>query len=70
MCTANHEQSVTVCDVAIDRVRADLARAFGDRMRFTTQDRRGTLVEPDAAVDPERFASVVRTALAHSQPSS
>lgn len=51
MCTCNDNAAVTVCDIAIDRVRSDLEHAFPGAVRFTHLEGEGTLVEPDSDLE-------------------
>ena len=67
MCTFNHEAAVTVCDVAIDRVRSDLEDAFPGAVRFTHREGAGTLVEADSDVEPAQFGIVIKAAIAGAQ---
>lgn len=70
MCTFDHETAVTVCDVAIGRVRSNLEEAFPGAIRFTHLEGAGTLVEADSELEPARFAAIVRGAIAEAQLSS
>lgn len=64
MCTLHDEPAVTVCDVAIGRVRTDLEDVFPDGVRFTHLEGAGILVEADLALEATRFDMVVRMAIA------
>jgi hypothetical protein len=44
MCTFENEQSVVVCDSAIQQVRAAVSAAFGDGIRYTPIAGQGTRV--------------------------
>lgn len=67
MCTFNHETAVTVCDVAIDRVRSNLEEAFPGAVRFTHLEGAGTLVEADPDLEPAQFGTVIKAAIAEAQ---
>ncbi len=67
MCTFNHEAAVTVCDVAIDRVRSDLEDTFPGGVRFTHLEGAGTLVEADSDLEPAQFGIVIKAAIARAQ---
>lgn len=67
MCTFNHQTAVTVCDVAIERVRSDLDDAFPGAIRFAHLEGAGTLVEAESALEPARFDAVIRAAIADAQ---
>lgn len=67
MCTFNHEAAVTVCDVAIDRVRSDLEHAVPGAVRFTHIEGEGTLVEPGADVERGQFGTVINAAISRAQ---
>lgn len=67
MCTFNHEAAVTVCDVAIDRVRSDLEDASPGAIRVTLLEGAGTLVEADADLEPARFGIVIKAGIARAQ---
>lgn len=63
MCTFKNERTVLVCDVAIGRVRQELVKAFGDRVRCTPIDGEGTLVEVAPDVDGHQFTDLARAAI-------
>lgn len=67
MCTFNHETAVTVCDVAIGPVRSDLEDAFPGAVRFTHLEGAGTLVEAGQDLEPARFGTVIKAAIARAQ---
>jgi len=67
MCTFHDETAVTVCDVAIGRVRSDLEGTFLGAVTFTHVDGKGTLVEVDPTVEPARFDAAIRLAIAAAQ---
>lgn len=67
MCTFNHEAAVTVCDLAIDRVRSDLEDAFPGAVRFTHLEGAGTLVEADSDLEPAQFGIVIKAAITRAQ---
>jgi len=67
MCTFNHEAAVTVCDVAIERVRSDLEDAFPGAVGFTHRAGAGTLVEADSDVESAQFGIVIKAAIARAQ---
>lgn len=67
MCTFNHEAAVTVCDVAIDRVRSDLEDAFPGAIRFTRLEDGGTLVEAESGLEPAQFGTFIKAAIARAQ---
>ena len=67
MCTFHDRAAVTVCDIAIGRVRSDLEDAFPGAVRLTHLEGAGTLVEADGALEPGRFDTVVRAAIAEAQ---
>lgn len=67
MCTFHDERTVMICDVAIGRVKKDLGKSFGDRVRYTPVAGQGTLVEAEAAVDERAFTEITRAAIAAAQ---
>lgn len=67
MCTFENEQSILVCDVAIQQVRAAASTAFGDAVQFTPAPGQGTRVEVPPTVDTEAFQQVTREAIAAAQ---
>jgi hypothetical protein len=67
VCTVRDQRAVLVCDVAIDKVRQEVAAAFGDRVSFTHVDFQPTLVEATPEVDAERFIAIVLAASAAAQ---
>ena len=67
MCTFHDETAVTVCDVAITRVRSDLEGTFLGAVTFTHVDGKGTLVEVDPAVEPARFDTASRLSITAAQ---
>lgn len=67
MCTFQDEHMVLVCPVAIDQVRARLHEAFGNRVRYTTSEEQGTLVQVPPNVDSARFQALAREAIAAAQ---
>lgn len=67
MCPFKDEQTVQVCDVAIDRVRERLQEAFGEAVEYTAVNGQGTLVQASPTVDPAQFQSVTREAIAQAQ---
>jgi hypothetical protein len=67
MCTFENEQSVVVCDSAIQQVRAAVSAAFGDGIRYTPIAGQGTRVEVPPSVNVELFQGVAHEAIAASQ---
>lgn len=67
MCTFKDERTVLVCDVAIGRLKKDLATTLGDRVRYTPVEGQGTLVEADSDVDGQAFEAIARTAIEEAQ---
>jgi hypothetical protein len=67
MCTFENEQSVVVCDSAIQQVRAAVNAAFGDGIRYTPIAGQGTRVEARPSIDEETFREVTRSAIAAAQ---
>lgn len=64
MCTAEHERSTLVCDVAIGRVRHELEGVFAEGITYTVVEGCGTRVEAAPTVEAQRFAEVVQRAIA------
>ena len=64
MCTFHDEAAVTVCDVAISRVRSDLEDVFPGAVTFTHVEDQGTLVQADPAATSAGFGDIVRRAIA------
>jgi hypothetical protein len=67
VCTFTGERTALVCDLAIDRVRRELANQFARGITFTHVDYQPTLVEAAPDVDPETFQATVRAASAAAQ---
>jgi hypothetical protein len=67
MCTFKDEQTIQVCDVAIGYVRERLHETFGEVIHYTTVEGQGTLVQAPSTVDPARFQSATREAIAQAQ---
>ncbi len=67
MCTFRSDRAYVVCDVAIDRVRAELVAAFGEGLRFSGIRGEGTLIEAGSTVDKQRFIARARAAIAAAQ---
>ncbi len=67
MCTVENEQSILVCDGAIQQVRAATSQAFGDAVQFTSAPGQGTRVEVPPTIDTEAFQKVTREAIAAAQ---
>jgi hypothetical protein len=67
VCTVKDKRAVLVCDLALARVRQEVAAAFGDRVSFTHVDFQPTLVEATPDVDAERFIAIVLAASAAAQ---
>lgn len=67
MCTFHDQSALTVCDVAISRVRSDLEDAFPGGVIFTHLEGAGTLVEVDPALEAVKFDNVVRAAITGAQ---
>lgn len=69
MCRIKDARTVMVCDVAIGRVRTDLAATISDqdRIRYTISDGQGTLVEADPNVDAQQFLATTQAAIAAAQ---
>jgi hypothetical protein len=67
MCIVEHERSTVVCDVAIGRVRQELASAFELDVTYTVVEGRGTRVQAASTVDAQRFTEVVQRAIAAAQ---
>lgn len=67
MCTFKDERTVLVCDVAIHRVREEIDPVFGDSVRYTTIDGKGTLVEAETGREAEHFTDIVRAGITESQ---
>ena len=63
MCTFENERTVLVCDVAIGQVKRDLEHVFAGRIRYTSIDGKGTLVEADPQIDGSAFTDVTRAAI-------
>jgi hypothetical protein len=70
LCTVTGERAVLVCDIAIDRVRRELAATLGPGTRFTHVDFEPTLVEAAPEVDGRHFIEVVLAASAAAQRSA
>ena len=70
MCSVTGERAVLVCDLAIDRVRAELTAALGLGIRSTHVDFQPTLVEAEPEVDASRFVDIVMAASAAAQQST
>ena len=68
MCTFENEQSVVVCDIAIQGVREAVSAAFGDAVQFTPAPGQGTRVEALPSVEKKAFQEVAREAIAAAQP--
>jgi hypothetical protein len=64
MCTFHNEREVTICNVALAPVRAELMAAIGESATFVTVDGEGTRVVAEPTVDPERFTAAVRRGIA------
>lgn len=66
MCTVKGERTVLVCDMAIGRVRAEIAATVTGRdgIRYTVVDGQGTLVEADASVYAQHFLATTQAAIA------
>jgi hypothetical protein len=69
MCTMEHERSVVVCDVAIQRVRVAVAMAFPAGITYQVVEGQGTRIDADATVDAEQFSVLVRQAITEAQGS-
>ncbi len=67
MCTVEHERSTVVCDVAIGRVRQELASAFERGVTYTVVEGRGTRVQAASTVDAQRFIEAVQRAIVSAQ---
>ena len=67
MCTFKDEQTVMVCDVAIDQVRERLQEVFGETVQYTTVNGQGTLVQALPTVDATRFQATTREAITQAQ---
>jgi hypothetical protein len=64
MCTFENEQSIVVCDSAIQQVRAAVNAAFGEAVRYTSITGQGTRIEAKLSIDEEAFQEVARSAIA------
>lgn len=64
MCTFENDQSVVVCDIAIQKVREATSRAFGDAVQFTPIKGAGTRVKALPSLDKNAFQEVTRQAIA------
>jgi hypothetical protein len=68
MCTFNGDRQVTVCDIAIQPVKAALAANLGDAVRYTHLEGEGTLVEVvGQGVDVQLFEQLVREGMAEAE---
>lgn len=67
MCTFENDQSVLVCDVAIQKVREATSHVFGEAIQFTPVEGAGTRVEVGPTVDTAAFQEVTRQAIAAAQ---
>jgi hypothetical protein len=67
MCTVESEHSAVVCDVAIDRVRQELAQRFPSGVTYTLVEGQGTRIQADPTVDGQQFTQVVQRAITDAQ---